>query len=200
MAVDWYQTDYSQTGIEDTCRRLGSVLDQQNAVLQRVVICNGMLHGEGFKPEKRIESVEPGALMAAYETNAVIPMLWLRALLPFLNHGSDAVIAALSARVGSIEDNNLGGWYSYRASKAALNMLLKTASVEYGRRAPRTSLIAFHPGTTRSPLSEPFLGNVAEERIFSPEFVAGQLWDVLERARGGEKPAFVDWAGKDIPW
>ena len=105
-----------------------------------------------------------------------------------------------SARVGSIKDNHAGGWYSYRASKAALNMLLKTTAIEYARRAKQVKLIAFHPVTTDTPLSRPYSANVPEDKLFSPDFVADRLFEILKNLPADGELSFVDWQGKSIKW
>jgi NAD(P)-dependent dehydrogenase (short-subunit alcohol dehydrogenase family) len=110
------------------------------------------------------------------------------------------VVAVLSARVGSIGDNRLGGWYGYRASKAALNMFLQTAAVEYARRARRVKLLAFHPGTTDTALSAPFQKNVAAGKLFTPDFVAQRLLGLMDAAEPDGRLGFLDWAGKTVPW
>ena len=106
----------------------------------------------------------------------------------------------LSARVGSIGDNHLGGWYAYRASKAALNMLLKTAAIEYSRRSANVKLLSFHPGTTDTPLSKPFQSSVAADKLFTPDFVAAQLIALMTAADIDGQLAFIDWNGQSIDW
>ncbi|HBO11481.1 MAG TPA: short-chain dehydrogenase, partial [Halieaceae bacterium] len=111
-----------------------------------------------------------------------------------------AAVAVLSARVGSIGDNRLGGWYGYRASKAALNMLLRSAAVELGRRAPSVALLAFHPGTTDTALSKPFQARVPADKLFPPARVADALLARMDAARADGELHFVDYAGEPIPW
>ena len=106
----------------------------------------------------------------------------------------------LSARVGSIADNHLGGWYSYRCAKAALNMGLKSAAIELARRAKGIKLVAFHPGTVDTPLSEPFQKNVAPEKLFEPAFVAERLDEILAAHAADGELSYLDWAGKAVPW
>jgi NAD(P)-dependent dehydrogenase (short-subunit alcohol dehydrogenase family) len=166
----------------------------------RVVICCGTLHGDGYTPEKSLARLQPAVMQQLYQVNAVLPMLWLSALEPLLRRADAAVVAVLSARVGSIADNRLGGWYSYRASKAALNMLLRTAAVEFARRAPRVKLLAFHPGTTDTPLSAPFQARVPEHQLFAPGFVASRLCGLMDAARPDGELGFVDWDGQPVPW
>mgnify|MGYP001824589787 CR=1 FL=1 len=110
------------------------------------------------------------------------------------------MVAVLAARVGSIGDNRSGGWYSYRSAKTALVMLLKSAAIELQRRAPGVKLVAFHPGTTDSALSRPFQKRVAPEKLFTPAFVAGQLLTLLDEQQADGELAFLDWAGKTVPW
>lgn len=119
-------------------------------------MCNGILHSQSIKPEKRLEDFNTDAFNHVIMANALTPMLWIQKLTPILIGNTQCKIIVFSARVGSISDNNLGGWYSYRASKAALNMMLKTAAIELARRAENIKIIAFHPGTTDTSLSKPF--------------------------------------------
>ncbi len=193
--LKWLACDQTPEGVAEVVGALAG-----GPPLDRVVICNGVLHGEGLQPEKAIERVDPQAMLSVLEVNAVLPILWLGALMGELRRTPGAVVAVLSARVGSIGDNRLGGWYSYRASKAALNMLLKTAAVEMARRAPAVKLLAFHPGTTDTPLSRPFQGNVPPDKLFTPEFVADRLLGLMDSALPDGGLDYLDWAGSTIPW
>jgi len=188
--------DYSQTSIDDVCAAISRSPDPISAVC----ICNGVLHSEGFFPEKRIESLDPESMMSVYNVNAIVPMMWVKSLLPILAGTQQCVVSVFSARVGSISDNRRGGWYSYRASKAALNMLLKTASIEYARRAPNVKLIAFHPGTADTALSKPFQGSVPGGKLFKPAFVADRLMMVIENADYDRGLEFIDWNGVTVEW
>lgn len=171
----------------------------QRIAFTHVVCCTGTLHDAEVTPEKRLEEVSPEALQHYFAVNTIIPMNWIKHLVNcFPNEHS--TLTLLSARVGSIDDNRLGGWYGYRASKAALNMLVKTAAVEYARRARQTSLICYHPGTVDSALSEPFQRNVKPEKLFSPDFTASQLIEILCQTKAENSPFFLDWAGKPIAW
>jgi NAD(P)-dependent dehydrogenase (short-subunit alcohol dehydrogenase family) len=127
-------------------------------------------------------------------------MLWIKFLTPYLSSKAPCKLVVFSARVGSISDNNLGGWYSYRASKAALNMMLKTAAIELARRAKNIKIIAFHPGTTDTPLSRPFQKNVPDEKLFTCNFVATQLLNIIENIEIDGKASYLDWQGKAIQW
>jgi NAD(P)-dependent dehydrogenase (short-subunit alcohol dehydrogenase family) len=135
-----------------------------------------------------------------FDVNTLAPLNWIKQL-PVLMHKSKPAHAVFfSARVGSIEDNHLGGWYGYRASKAALNMLLKTAQIELQRRLPDLSLVSYHPGTVDSPLSAPYQKGVPEGKLFSPEFTVSQLMRHLPALVAGDAPHFIDWKGETIPW
>lgn len=165
-----------------------------------VFIFNGILHGESFGPEKRLEELDPDTLIHLITANTITPLLWLKHLAPMYKSGGTAHITALSARIGSITDNGRGGWYGYRASKAALNMMLKTAAVEYARRGKGVKLVAFHPGTTDSPLSAPFQRNVPPGKLFSAAFAAERLFETVTSLPVDGELSFLDWQGKPIDW
>lgn len=166
----------------------------------QVFICNGLLHNARCQPEKRLEDFSVNSFNEVLNVNTTTPILWLKALVTELTFKHPCKIAVLSARVGSISDNKLGGWYSYRASKAALNMLLKTASIELARRAKNIKLISFHPGTTDTALSKPFQQNVPKGKLFSPDFVAQQLLHIVKESQLDGELLYVDWQGKQIDW
>lgn len=193
--LHWFHTDHSPESIN----RIIEQLTDLRSKLCRVVLCPGVLHGETFKPEKTLEQLDRDTMLHIFTTNTIVPMLWLQQLMPLLK-GTEARVAVLSARVGSISDNCAGGWYSYRASKAALNMMLKSAAIEIRRRAPRVKLVAFHPGTTDSELSRPFQKNVQPEKLFAPGFVAARLGGLLDDAEADGELSYLDWAGEPIPW
>ncbi|MEH6584017.1 MAG: SDR family NAD(P)-dependent oxidoreductase [Halioglobus sp.] len=192
----WILCDSSQEGVSRAVTELVS----SGFNLHRIIICNGILHNENIKPEKSLDRFDPNAMREIFDINLVVPALWLAALVRPLRLAKGTVIAVLSARVGSIGDNQLGGWYSYRASKAALNMFLKSAAIEYARRCRGVKLVAFHPGTTDTYLSSPFHSSVAEGKLFSPDFVAECLVERLDEAEPDGELSFVDWAGAEIPW
>ncbi|MEJ6476357.1 SDR family NAD(P)-dependent oxidoreductase [Pseudoalteromonas piscicida] len=169
--------------------------------LHSVTIFNGVLHqGTSQYPEKKLEDLNLKHSMALFEANTMLPMLWMQALLPALKGKHKCVFTALSARVGSISDNHLGGWYSYRSSKAALNMMFKSAAVELARRAKNIKLVLFHPGTTDTPLSKPFQANVPAEKLFQPEFVARQLSKIISNIEVDGTVSYLDWQNKKIEW
>jgi NAD(P)-dependent dehydrogenase (short-subunit alcohol dehydrogenase family) len=160
----------------------------------------GLLHAEDVAPEKMLEQISLPAMQQIFAVNAFGPLLLAQALMPWLKPRRRVVFASLSARVGSIADNRLGGWYSYRASKAAQNQLLKTLSVELARRNPESVVLALHPGTTDTGLSRPFQANVAQEKLFSPDFVAERLLHLMTQATPVDTGRFLAWDGQAIDW
>lgn len=167
----------------------------------RLVVCTaGLLHGPDLQPEKRLAQVRRQALERSFAVNAFGPLLLAQALEPLLPRDQPVHFACLSARVGSIGDNRLGGWYAYRAAKAAQNQLLRTLALEWRRRLPLATVTLLHPGTTATGLSEPFRAGVPAERLFSPERAAQQLLRVLDGQTPERSGAFLAWDGQPIPW
>lgn len=191
--LEHFFCDWSEQSIHKTVQAL-----KKNALFDQVIICTGMLQHQQIKPEKRLEEVQAENLHLLFYANSIVPMLWLTHLPEMLNNR--AVIGVLSAKVGSISDNHLGGWYAYRASKAALNMLIKTVAIEYERRCNQVKLIAFHPGTTDTALSKPYQTNVAKDKLFSTSFVANQLLTIMRNCEHNGQAEFIDWQGKTLPW
>lgn len=154
-----------------------------------------MIHGMG--PEKSLQSLQADHLMQSFYINAIGPALVLRYFTPLLAKGS-SVYGKLSARVGSISDNQKGGWYGYRSAKAALNMMLQSAAIELQRKNPGVRVVALQPGTVRSPLSEPFTGSATS--ILEPaESVHGML-SALKKLQAKQGAHFIDYKGLEIPW
>lgn len=162
-----------------------------------VVVATGMLHGPTGGPEKRLADLRVDHLAASFAVNTVGPALALAHFSPQLARGQRSVFAVLSARVGSIGDNRLGGWYSYRASKAALNMVLKTAAIELARTHPQAVLAALHPGTVHSPLSAPFQG--ARNARPAPQ-AARDLLCVLDTLQPEDSGGLWAYDGQRLPW
>lgn len=162
----------------------------------------GLLHdaSRGIHPEKRLEDLDADTLATLFQVNATTPALLVQTLAPCLKGHHPAIVASLSARVGSIGDNHLGGWYAYRASKAAHNMLLRTAAVELARYNRQAIVLCLHPGTTDTPLSAPFQSRVPEGKLFSADFVAERLTAVMGERRPEDSGSFWDWAGQPIEW
>lgn len=163
-----------------------------------VIVATGLLHDQSIRPEKSLRELSADTLAAYFAVNATGPALVARHFFPLMPRAEPSVFAALSARVGSIGDNRLGGWYGYRASKAALNMLVKTLAIERARTHPQAICLALHPGTVDTPLSRPFQKNVPAGRLFSTELSAGRLLDVMFRATPAQSGLCLDWAGKAI--
>lgn len=161
-----------------------------------VIIATGMLHAAGVAPEKRLTDLDLAALEAVFRTNTFGPALLLGHVAPLLDRRR-SLLAVLSARVGSIGDNRLGGWYAYRASKAALNMIVKTASIELRRTHPGAVLAALHPGTVRSALSRPFRGDQIGR---DPAQAASQMLHALDALGPDDSGSFVAFDGQRLPW
>lgn len=175
-------------------------LEKEGVRISLLVNAAGVLHGNGFGPEKRLEDLEPETMRHVFAVNAFGPALMLKSFHRLLAGDGKAVFAAISARVGSIGDNRIGGWYSYRASKAALNQFLRTASVEFGRRHKNAIVAALHPGTTDTGLSEPFQSNVPDEQLFSVERTVGYMLSVIDGLTPDDSGGFFAWDGKTIEW
>jgi len=163
-----------------------------------VIVATGLLHAGEHGPEKALRDLDPDWLAQVYAVNAIGPALVAKHFLPIMPRGGRAVFAALSARVGSITDNQLGGWHGYRASKAALNMLVRNLAIEERRRNNRAIVVALHPGTVDTALSRPFQGNVQPGRLFDPERAALQLLDVIEELKVPDSGKLFDFEGKEI--
>lgn len=164
-----------------------------------VVSAVGVLHGDGLQPEKSLRQLNNQNLQHVFAVNAVGPSLLAKHFVPIMPRKSRAVFAAISARVGSISDNRLGGWHAYRASKAALNMMVKTISIEWRRTNAQSVCIGLHPGTVDTDLSKPFQRGVPPEKLFTPEQSATMLADVLENATSEQTGGVFDYAGKKVP-
>ncbi|NJC04289.1 NAD(P)-dependent dehydrogenase (short-subunit alcohol dehydrogenase family) [Sphingomonas kaistensis] len=168
--------------------------------VQRLVVATGLLHDDGLSPERSLRDLDAERLGRSFLVNTVGPALVLRHFAPLLAREGRVEVAMLSARVGSIADNRLGGWYGYRASKAALNQIVRTAAVEVSRSRPESVVVALHPGTVDTAMSRPFQANVAAERLFTPRHSADCLADVLARLGPADSGGFFDWQGQAIPF
>lgn len=162
---------------------------------QLILHTAGLLHRPGIAPEKSLNAIEADALQAVFQVNALGPALVLRHFLPLLD--KQGAMAMLSAKVGSIGDNRLGGWYAYRSSKAALNMLIKTAAIELARSKPRARLLSLHPGTVISPLSQSFRGALAARPA---EQAARELLQVIDSLGAEHSGSFHAYDGQPLPW
>lgn len=166
-----------------------------------LINCAGLLHdASGIQPERRIDQIDPLSLQRSFAVNAIGPTLVIKHFRTLLQNSDHAVVGNISARVGSISDNRLGGWYAYRASKAAQNMLTRCMAIELGRGSKPVTLVSLHPGTVDTDLSRPFQRNVPETKLFSTERAAGQLLAILDRATPQDSGRFFAWDGSEIPW
>jgi NAD(P)-dependent dehydrogenase (short-subunit alcohol dehydrogenase family) len=187
---------------EESIRAAAATVAAEVSRLHLVVNCAGLLHDHkgGVSPEKRLADVRPEALAASFAVNAAGPLLVARHFEPLLAHSERAVFASISARVGSIGDNRLGGWYAYRASKAAQNMFTRTLAIEWARSRRNVICVALHPGTTDTELSRPFQANVPPGKLFSTDRTVRQLLAVIERLTPADSGHFLAWDGTEIPW
>lgn len=162
--------------------------------------CVGFLHDESIQPEKSLQQIRADHLIRYFQVNSIGAVLLAKQMLPLVKHGDRSVFASISAKVGSIGDNQLGGWYGYRASKAALNMLMRTTAIEYSRKSPKTLVVMLHPGTTDTGLSQPFQRNVAPEKLFSVDKTVAQLLNVIATLQPDDSGQFFSWDGSRLPW
>ncbi|MFZ4607185.1 MAG: SDR family NAD(P)-dependent oxidoreductase [Caulobacter sp.] len=164
-----------------------------------LIVATGRLHGPGLSPEKALRQLDAAALVQAFAINSIGPALVAKHMLPLLPRTGRSAFAALSARVGSISDNRLGGWHGYRASKAALNMLIATMAIELARSRPEALCVGLHPGTVDTGLSRPFQAGVAAERLFTPSGSAAHLLRVLDGLTPADSGGVFAWDGSRIP-
>lgn len=161
-----------------------------------LLITLGTLHAATHAPEKTLKALDPAAMAEVYRVNTILPALILKHFLPRLPRHRPAFAAALGARVGSISDNRLGGWVSYRASKAALNQVIRSFSIELARTHPEARLLGLHPGTVATPLSAPYRANAP--RVFTPAESAAHLWKVIATTTPADSGKLLAWDGREI--
>ena len=183
-------------------RSLRSAAEQVAAIgpLTRIIVATGRLSAPGRSPDKNMRALDAADLGEAFSVNAIGPALVAKHFLPLTPRDHPSLFAALSARVGSIGDNRLGGWYGYRASKAALNMLVHTLAIEHARTRPLGVCVALHPGTVDTALSASFQAGVQPEKLFTPDQSAAWLLAVMDRLRPEDTGGFFAWDGAPIPW
>ncbi|MEO1669685.1 MAG: SDR family NAD(P)-dependent oxidoreductase [Cyanobacteria bacterium J06631_2] len=168
--------------------------------LHLVIYCVGVLHSENLAPEKSLRQINAENLIYSFQVNSVGAVLFAKHLMPLFKKSDRSIFASISAKVGSIGDNRLGGWYGYRASKAALNMFLKTTAIEYSRRCPKTIVVALHPGTTDTRLSQPFQKNVPPGKLFPVTKTVDLLSQVIAELEPKDSGEFFSWDGTKLPW
>ena len=187
-----------EASVRAAARSVGELTDELHFLFNVA----GLLHDDsrGMHPEKSLHDIDPAHLQRSFAVNATGPILVAKHFHPLFRHGRRAVFANMSARVGSIGDNYKGGWYGYRASKAAQNQLTRTLSVEIGRKAPETICVALHPGTVDTGLSEPFHDYVPDEQLFTVEESVDKLLAVIDGLEADDTGRFFDYAGEPIEW
>jgi len=163
------------------------------------LVASGLLSADGMQPEKTYRALSAEAFARVFAANTIAPALIAKHMLPLMPKAERSVFAALSARVGSISDNRLGGWHAYRASKAALNMLIRNFAIEQVRRAPGNICVGLHPGTVDTGLSKAFQGGVPGGKLLSPAQAAGYLLGVIDGLTPEDSGKCFDWAGKEVP-
>jgi NAD(P)-dependent dehydrogenase (short-subunit alcohol dehydrogenase family) len=172
----------------------------ETATLHYTINSVGILHEGEIQPEKSLRQIDADRLLRYFQVNSIGAMLLFKYIQPLLKHEHRSIVATISAKVGSIGDNQAGGWYGYRASKAALNMFIKTTSIEYKRTCPQAIVIALHPGTTDTQLSLPFQRNVPPDKLFSVDRTVAQLLAVIDRVESTDSGEFFNWDGSRLPW
>ncbi|MDX1557418.1 MAG: SDR family oxidoreductase [Marinobacter sp.] len=195
--LPWDAEDSASPGA--VAERLESLLAKEDGI-HDFIYAAGLLHGPEMFPEKRLEDLDAGSMSRAFAVNATGFGLLTQALLPWLRHREFKRVAAISAKVGSITDNGFGGWYAYRSSKAALNMLVRNLSIELPRRCKPVACVSLHPGTTESALSEPFSQSLAKLKVHTAAETAANLLDVLDNVSEEDNGRFLSWDGSELPW
>jgi len=191
--------DYAdEASVARVAQHIASEQERTCLPLRRLVVATGILHEGAVQPERSWNHLDAAALQRLFLVNTIGPALVMRHCLPLLPRQGRSVAAFISARVGSIGDNRLGGWYGYRASKAALNQLVHTAAIELARRSPKALCVALHPGTVDTALSQPFAKTGLDVR--PPTVAAQELLQVMDTLPEGSNGGFFDHHGKDIPW
>lgn len=175
-------------------------IQEQAQQLHLVINCVGFLHDDTTQPEKSLRQLNADQLAHYFHINSIGPALLAKHLVTLLKGGDRSIFATISAKIGSIGDNYLGGWYGYRASKAALNMFMRTAAIEYGRKSPKTIIVTLHPGTTDTRLSKPFQRNVPPGKLFPVEKTVRLLLNVIGQLNQEDSGHFFSWDGSRLPW
>lgn len=202
MADNWELYTISQASCDYSEASLHAKQDELKTFgpFSLIINCIGTLHNDILSPEKRLEHLNETALAEYFRINTIIPSLCLRFFSPLLDKQNPSVFISLSAMVGSIKDNQLGGWYGYRSSKAALNMMVKTASIELKRSNKQACLAVVHPGTTQGPLSKPFAGGIDKDKYCTPTQTAERLLNVAEGLNASQTGSFLNWDGTHLDW
>jgi NAD(P)-dependent dehydrogenase (short-subunit alcohol dehydrogenase family) len=192
--IRWSRPEVDPTD-EDSIIRAAAALDS----VDLAIVTTGMLHDAQQRPERALKELDAATLARSFAINTIAPAIVAKHLIPKMPRDRRAVFAVLGARVGSIGDNRTGGWHGYRASKAALVMLIKTIAIETARTRPNAIIVTLHPGTVDTGMSKPFQGNVAAEKLFTPALAAEQLLGVIDRLTSADSGGHFAWDGARIP-
>ena len=192
-AIRWSRPDVDPTQ-EESIIRAAATID----MVDLAIVTTGMLHDAEQRPERALKELDPAKLARSFAINTVAPALVAKHLIPKMPRDRRAVFAVLGARVGSIGDNRTGGWHGYRASKAALVMLMKTIAIETARSRPNAIIVMLHPGTVDTGMSKPFQGNVTPEKLFTPAFAAERLLSVIDGLTPADSGGHFAWDGSRI--
>ena len=192
--VKYYSINYADENSVEEASKIAS----SNNPIDFTFVANGLLHTDEIKPEKSWRDLSFTNFEKIFHTNVFVPAIVAKYFLPKMNIKQRSIFSVLSARVGSISDNQLGGWYSYRSSKSALNMVVKNLAIEVGRKSKSSIVVGLHPGTVDSPLSYPFQKNVASEKLFSPEYAAMNLMRVIDNLSPDHSGKVFAWDGVEI--
>ena len=195
--LHWVAMDFLDP---DSIAAAGSVIVERMPTIDRVVIVAGVLKDDITKPEKSLRDLKSDALHHSYQINAIGPILFIKSIWPSLRKPHPIVIGSISARVASITDNKLGGWYGYRASKAALNQLSHTTAIELARYNPQSCMVTLHPGTVDTDLSRPFQNSLSSTNLFKAEDSALRLWQVMNNLIPEQTGSFFAYDGSPIPF
>jgi NAD(P)-dependent dehydrogenase (short-subunit alcohol dehydrogenase family) len=202
LAIDNSRLCCMQMDITDEAQ-IAAVMQRiqtETAALHYVINSAGVLHEGEMQPEKSLRHIQSDRLLRYFQVNSIGALLLFKQVQPLIKHPDRSILATISAKVGSIGDNQVGGWYGYRASKAALNMFIRTTAIEYKRTCPQAILVALHPGTTDTQLSQPFQRNVPPEKLFSVDRTVSQLLTVIDGLTPSDSGEFYSWDGSQLPW
>ncbi|MAV98818.1 MAG: hypothetical protein CML81_03300 [Rhodobiaceae bacterium] len=185
---------------EESMTQCALEIHKQHGTIDMILNTVGLLHSDGAMPERAYKEINQDFLQKTFEANTFIPFLVSKHFIPLLSKNKTSLIAFMSARIGSISDNNLGGWYSYRASKSALNMLIKTLSIELSYKNKNAICIGLHPGTVKTNLSDPFSEKIKAYKVFSKEESIDYLVNQINRVDQTFSGKLIDWKGDVIPY
>jgi len=182
---------------EESIKKSATIVSK-DTMLDAIIVATGILHNKDILPEKSLKDLSQDKFFKLYAVNTIGPALIAKYFISKLNYNSKSIFAVLSARVGSISDNYLGGWYSYRCSKAALNMLIKNISIEIRRKNPYPIIVGLHPGTVNSQLSSRFTSNVSQDKVFTADYAVTKMIGLLLNLTKEDTGKLFAWDGKKI--